>query len=77
MTISYNDLAHSRSVAKSIEAAGSIVCEAFSNTKYNTMKVAIAAQVAGLYQHTCYTARYLGSGNIFCRIFQYLAGNIC
>ncbi|MFH0783236.1 MAG: hypothetical protein V2B20_14980, partial [Pseudomonadota bacterium] len=37
--------------------------------------LALAAQVAGLHQHTCYAARYLGSGNIFCIKFQWLAEN--
>jgi hypothetical protein len=51
------------------EAAGSIELEATSNGKYTT-KVALAAKVAGLYQHACNTARYLGSGNIFWLIIQ-------
>lgn len=50
--------------------------EAASNAKYNQKRAALAAQVAGLHQHTCYAARYLGSGTIFSFIFQCLADNL-
>ena len=39
-----------------IEAACSTEFEAASNVKYNTKNAALAAQVAGLSQHTCYLA---------------------
>jgi len=44
------------SVAQSSEAACSTEFEAASNVKYNTKNAALAAQVAGLSQHTCYLA---------------------
>ncbi len=65
------------------ESSSSSEFEAYSIENLEAKSLALAAQVAGLHQHTCYAARYLGSGNIFCIKFQWLAedywknANIC
>ncbi|MFH0782411.1 MAG: hypothetical protein V2B20_10745, partial [Pseudomonadota bacterium] len=57
------------------ESSSSSEFEAYSIKNFEAKSPALAAQVAGLHQHTCYAARYLGSGNIFCIKFQWLAEN--